>query len=365
MRIAIIHLGRKGGGPPYLLEMARALYSAGEDVCVFTSKYVENRKSFENQQFKVIFCDTYESKLGYVWSIISFYKILSVAKLIKSFRPNIIYSTLFHSWDPFLFPLLKEKGISRIKTLHDVEPHMGAGRFIKWQNKHYFQDAEKYIVLSRKYVKVLLDKGINSDDVCVIPHAGYTYYCNENKREHDRKPFVQLLFFGTISKYKGLGLLLDSFALLLKEFPHTKLKIVGSGSIEDVRHKIEALGNSVEVHNVWVKDEDVADYIYGSDIMVLPYIHATQSGVIPLAYAFSLPVVATNVGCLDEQIIDNETGKLVQNVNSVDFANKISEFLRDPESIYVCGKNAHEFMIKYLTWDASAQLFINFISKNK
>ena len=62
MRIALIHLGRKGGGPPYILDLAKALHARGEEVCVFLSSQVENRNIFEQQDFKTCFFDTYNHR---------------------------------------------------------------------------------------------------------------------------------------------------------------------------------------------------------------------------------------------------------------------------------------------------------------
>jgi glycosyltransferase involved in cell wall biosynthesis len=46
-------------------------------------------------------------------------------------------------------------------------------------------------------------------------------------------------------------------------------------------------------------------------VVVLPYVEATQSGVIPVAYSFGKPVVATTVGGLPAQVDDGKTGYLV------------------------------------------------------
>lgn len=363
MRIALIHLGRKGGGPPYILDLAKALHARGEEVCVFLSSQVENRNIFEQQDFKTCFFDTYNNTIEFVWSIFSFYKIERVVKSIRNYAPDAICSTLFHTWDPFLFPRLK--GMTRIKTLHDVETHVGAGFFIRWCDKKKFSDAEGFVVLSNKYVNILEENRIRRENITVIPHAGYTYYSelstNDDKKNDSN---IRLLFFGRIEKYKGLGLLLKALEIILGKHPEVKLRIAGSGNIEEYSDMITKLQDNIELYNTWIKDEEVGNYLANCDLMVLPYIHATQSGVIPLAYAFSIPVIATNVGCLNEQIEDGYTGFLTNEVTPQGLANTILYAIENTDLVKI-GQNANKYMKENLTWESSAEKLIAFIHKLK
>ncbi len=61
--------------------------------------------------------------------------------------------------------------------------------------------------------------------------------------------------------------------------------------------------------------------------MVLPYRHATQSGIIPLAYQFGRGVVSTRVGGLDEMVADGESGYLVPPDDPAALAEAIRRFL--------------------------------------
>ena len=54
------------------------------------------------------------------------------------------------------------------------------------------------------------------------------------------------------------------------------------------------------VHNEYVSDEKRAELFRRASVVVLPYIEASQSGIIPIAYRFGKPVVATTVGGLPE-----------------------------------------------------------------
>ena len=75
----------------------------------------------------------------------------------------------------------------------------------------------------------------------------------------------------------------------------------------------------------YIPNEEVSKYFSCSDVVVLPYKTASQSGVLQIAYHFDVPVVTTNVGGLSEYIEDNLTGILIESDNPI----KLSEVLYD------------------------------------
>ncbi len=82
-----------------------------------------------------------------------------------------------------------------------------------------------------------------------------------------------------------------------------------------------------------------------------------------MAYAFSKPVVATNVGCLDEQVINGKTGFLVEGRNPDALADAMIKLLEEPVKAKAMGEYAHKYMQENLTWDASAKKLTEFIEK--
>ena len=363
MRIVIIHLGRKGAGPVYTIEMAKALHALGHEVFYYASSAVENRKTVEEQAFHKRFFDTYNSGLEYAFSILSWYKIKRVIDSIKNDAPDVVYSCMNDLWTPFIFPKLK--GITRVKTIHDVGIHEGNNsRFNIWWNNTGFKDAEKFVILSRKFIPKLVERGISEDRIVVIPHAGFDYYTklSSEKKQNSQNPII--LFFGRIDQYKGIGVLLQAFPMILEKYPNTILRIVGNGNLQAEKPMIEKFEGNIDLHNRWIKDEEVCGFVEDVTFVVLPYIHATQSGVIPLAYAFGKPVVATKVGCLDEQVVEGETGYLCEGADSTILAQTMLKMLDDIEHTKQMGLNAFNYMQRHLTWTSSAKLFTDFIIKH-
>lgn len=144
-----------------------------------------------------------------------------------------------------------------------------------------------------------------------------------------RRKGLELLFFGFVRPYKGLSTLLEAMALLKSENVH--LTIVGefwngAGETNAFVHS-HGLDGQVEVVARYVPDAEAAEYFARCDLVVLPYHSATGSAVIPSAYHFNKPVLATKVGGLPDVVVDGETGTLVEPCSSDALAHAIRSIL--------------------------------------
>ena len=124
-----------------------------------------------------------------------------------------------------------------------------------------------------------------------------------------------LLFFGFVREYKGLHVLLNSMQKIRDTLSNICLLVVGEfyEDEEEYTEKIQVLGLSehVRIINQYVPKEEVADYFAATDVVVQPYISATQSGVAQIACQFEIPVITTSVGGLPEVIPHEEAGLIV------------------------------------------------------
>lgn len=359
-KIAIIHFGKKGAGPVYSFEMAKALYRQGHEVFFYTSKDSDIVNNLNGERFKIRLHSTYNTKIEYLKSIICQKEINKVAHSIKDDNPDVIYLTMNDLWAPFLFPKLK--GFLRVKTIHDVGIHEGNNSiFNKWWNSTNFRDAEKFVILSKIFVTELEKKGISKSNIVVIPHAGFTFYADQYHTNNSNTVKKIILFFGRIDKYKGLEILLDAMPMIIEKHPDVLLRIAGNGDLQDLIFKIEKLHDNIELINRWIKDCEIADIMRDCLLLILPYTHATQSGVIPLAYAFQKPVIATNVGGLGEQIVEGVTGHIIMPQNAKIISEYVNRMLFNLDKTEKMGKNAYQYMIDNLTWESSARKFIQFV----
>jgi len=122
-----------------------------------------------------------------------------------------------------------------------------------------------------------------------------------------------ILFFGLIRPYKGLEVLLKAANLLSED---THLIIAGEcyGSWDKYEKIINGSKAKSRIHifNRFIPDEQLGEFFVAADLVALPYLSASQSGVTATAIQYDLPIVASNVGDLSNSITNGKTGTLVE-----------------------------------------------------
>ena len=182
-------------------------------------------------------------------------------------------------------------------------------------------------------------------------HVGFTLFLNYN-----------ILFLGRIEKYKGVDLLLDAFFEVNKKMPNINLTIAGNGNLKPYLPKIKRSEKAITVINKWLEDEEIGDLIYDCDFLVLPYIDASQSGIIPLAFGCGKTVIATNVGALSEQVPEN-TGVVVD-LDYIAISDAIISLYDNSEKIFQLGLNASKYALEELSWHKSSNDLVKFFKEN-
>lgn len=147
-----------------------------------------------------------------------------------------------------------------------------------------------------------------------------------------------LLYFGAVRPYKGLKWLVEAMPDILEKFPRCQAWCVGdywngpeefeNQSLElDVLYDPEVPEEGgVRIIAGYIPNEEVGKFFAASDLVVLPYESATQSGIVQIAYGFYKPCLVTDVGGLPEVVLDGKTGYVVPPKNYTAIADKIIEF---------------------------------------
>lgn len=290
---------------------------------------------------------------------------------IYRYQPDLV---IFKYWMPFFAPAYAAVSFltrlfTKTKLMYicdNIIPH--EHRFedrllthIGLWNIHYF-------IVQSHSVKMDLLKFKPGANFKEVPHPVYEIFSDpftpEQAREKlkIRKEELVILFFGFIREYKGLHILLQALPLVLK---HIDVKLLVAGEFYDDSAKyfdlIEKLNlkDAVSVFDDYIPNEDVGLYYSASDVVVLPYISATQSGIIQIAYNYNKPVITTNVGGLPEVVKEGETGFIVPAENPEALAQAIIEFFKTKEKIPF-GKNVEEFK-KQFSWDRMASEIEEFL----
>jgi glycosyltransferase involved in cell wall biosynthesis len=148
-----------------------------------------------------------------------------------------------------------------------------------------------------------------------------------------------ILFFGRIWGYKGLDYLIRAEPLITSRVPNAKIMIAGEGEdFARYRAMMQHPENFI-VYNEFIPDDRVAEIFQRASVVALPYIEATQSGVVPMAYSYSKPVVATTVGGLPAVVEQGQTGFLVPPRDEQALADALVQLLQDKALCRQMGAN--------------------------
>jgi len=264
---------------------------------------------------------------------------LRAGRRIAGMAPDLV---IVHWWHPFFAPCLgtviriaKRRCASRVVFIcHNVVPHEPfplAATLTRWA----LTVGDTWLVHSEPDRRNLESLGLRGPTFLVPQPPGRGFGEPIDQEEAKRRLGLSgntLLFFGLIRRYKGLPCLLDAMPLVLQQVDCTLLVV---GEFYDGKDRclqlINELGlaSKVRIIDRFIPDDEVGLYFSAADLVVLPYESATQSAIVPIAYAFKRPVVATAVGGLPEAVCDGETGFLVEPRNPAALAKAIIRFYEE------------------------------------
>ena len=287
------------------------------------------------------------------------FNIVATAHKINRLKPDMV---VIQWWHPYFAPcyfiltrLLRHTKV--IFVCHNVFPHerFPMDRFL---TKLTLQGGDGFILHSQSDAKELLSIQKNAKyQVAVHPTYNAFKIADMSKEEARKKLGYEenetlLLFFGFVRAYKGLKYLLESMPEVLKNTDKVRLLVVGEfdKDRDEYMQRIEELGirHAVECYEGYIPDAEVEPFFAACDVVVLPYVSATQSGIVQIAYGFEKPVIATNVGGLPEVVLDGHTGYITEACDPDALAKKILHFIKEDSNHYVdcIRKEAHRY-----SWD--------------
>lgn len=333
--ILIWYLGRKGGGAKEALEVARA-FKQLDGYNAFVALSNENELYDETV---INSCDsfcisTFPNIIGLACNIIKIplYR-LSLKHFLQQNSIDLVYCIMGNWFDNFLLPVIFSLSIPCAYTVHDAIKHVGEA------DRKYFNTISRMtgksssVVTHSQSVSNQLNEILPVENKMVTVPLGTFQYNNQQEPRHLIKNHaVHLLFFGRIEEYKGLDITLQAFQLLQEHGYNVCLDIYGNGDITKYKDRIDNTDN-ISCYNRWIDEGEIPQIFIKSDIVVLSYIEASQSGVIPIAIGFGVPSVCTPVGGLTEQISKYMCGRVGERVDASSLAKEI-EYLIDHDDEY-------------------------------
>lgn len=313
----------KGGIAHYTDLLCRALREDGNEVQLYSFKFQYPKLLYKKPQKDMKSSGFGTNDADFCIHTLNPFNWIRVAGRIKKQKPELI---ILQWWHPYFAPCFWSicKLLRREKILfvcHNVFPHerfpldrlltkwtLGCGRYFITQSKMDARD-----LLSVKHDAVYR----------VTPHPTYGMFCKQGMSMSKAREQLKidqgqrvLLFFGFVRKYKGLQYLLEAMKLLKERDFKVQLWVVGDFGedkdeyVEQIRRfKIE---DQVQMVEGYVPDDEVEKYFAASDLVVLPYLSATQSGIVQIAFGFEKPVLVTEVGGLPDVVTNGKTGYVVE-----------------------------------------------------
>ena len=253
-------------------------------------------------------------------------------------RPHVV-AVHFQEWKPWLATALLRRvramGKRAYFTVHNVLPHRYPPGVPKWLMHHWVRRAclacdGLFVHTERLAEELARFLGARHPPITVVPHGVWTVPDADAQPPLDQRLAQRrLLFFGSIRRNKGLHLLLRA-AERLRGYGVT----IAGEPLErsyfeaEVVPRVRALreaGADVELRNGFVPDDEVGRLFARHSAVVLPYTEqfVAQSGVVFMALAYGVPVVASDAGGLKELLGEYRMGTTFQNGSAVQLAGAV------------------------------------------
>jgi glycosyltransferase involved in cell wall biosynthesis len=295
--------------------------------------------------------------IGMVWS-----NYRQARRAIKQFDPEVIHCQE-GVWDELILLLIEWRACPLVLTVHDPVPHTGRdARNFRFSRHRAYQKLLRWLcaaaithgnALCDSLVKV--ERRLNGRTFSV-PHG----VLGPVDLEFDTAwTQGELLFFGRIHAYKGLGYFIAAVNILAERGLPVQGVIAGKGT--DLDNYRDAISNSplFDVRDRFIPLSEMDELFKRANAVVLPYTDGTQSGVAALGLGYGRPIIATRVGSIPDLVRDGVNGLLVSPCSPTELADAIERVIRDQEFAASLAKNSFIMGHGELSWQEIAMRTIN------
>lgn len=341
-----------GSDKPYVFGLATELSSKGVMLDLIGSDELDSPefRDIPGLRFLKLRGDQnpHVSLVKKVVRILSYYgKLIRYASTAKPKIFHILWNNKFLHFDRTLLTYYyKLFGKKVVLTVHNVNTEKRDNKdsaFNRFTLRVQYRLADHLFVHTEKMKQELIEGfGVQTARISVIP-LGINNFAPQTdltpaeakRRLGIRSEEKVILFFGRITPYKGLEILVEAFEKSLPSAENYRLMIAGRPEeATEASYWVpirEALQEDVRKGRVLLRAEHIPDaetelYFKAADVLVLPYRDIYQSGILFLGYSFGLPALAANVGSLKDEMIEGRTGFLFKPENPTDLAKAIEKY---------------------------------------
>lgn len=286
-----------------------------------------------------------------------------IFKILKKEDPICLYIIATHSLNPVIILIVKivNMNIKIISHIHDVVAHKETKNelLINVFQRMQIINSEYFTVFGTILKKTFTQKfNITSKNVLPIYHG----VSREQEMEIDvdyRRHTVS--FVGRIDKYKDIGSFLRVAKIFSIRNPKVMFILAGEGDLSSYRSLIESIPNLI-IKNRLLTNEEIDNILQNSVVALLPYVDASQSGIVPVAYFNGCPVIVTNVGGLPEFVEEGETGYIVPPRDISAMVNKIKYLLANNNECKRLRRNCLKYYKNNLRYEKILKEVAEFIT---
>lgn len=341
VRVMFLYWGRRGLSR-FALDVARAaLANKSFSTTISVSRQNEIFAAFEELGEAVVPIDTFTSNLG---ALLQAWRIPIIKRLLLRYiamhQPEVVIELMPHVWSSFVAPAIKAAGVRYVTIVHDSTPHPGDYRSgsVKWFTRRTLRQADLILTLSGAVAGRIEATGqVPREKIFTLFHPDLDFGGRHGLNPPQPGEVMRLVFFGRIMPYKGLPLFLDMVEELREQGFAVEVGVFGEGDLGASRARLEAMG--AEVINRWLTEAEIGTLLPRFHAIVLSHIEASQSGVAAAAFGAGLPVIATPVGGIIEQVQDEITGVLAARADASALAEAAKRLLFAPHLYHLIRHN--------------------------
>jgi glycosyltransferase involved in cell wall biosynthesis len=233
------------------------------------------------------------------------------------------------------------------------------------QFDYFLKKVSAYITLTKLSKQRLVGYGIPDEKINIIYH----YRLAKPRESNVSISNPSAVFAGWLSEENGTDILVKAFALTVREIPHAKLYLVGTGSdsfIEQLKKHIAAGNVTDNVIFLGNRDnQEALSIISKCDVVVVPHQWAKEFGPVILLEAMALgkPVITSKIGATEEFVVNGKNGFLVSDFkNAGVFAEKLVRLLSDARLARQMGERGKS-AVSFLTDSSTGEMLLNLYRK--
>lgn len=255
------------------------------------------------------------------------------------------------------------KNIPVYMTIHDVNTHPNYNSFIvalkdfvkkPYTNRSLIRADRIVLMSNHSYEEFKLKKPQFEKKLALIKLGAHVPDVMEEQPPELEGESGYILFFGRLDRYKGIINLLRAYELAREKISH-KIIIAGRGTLTEEEQKyIDKYPDNILLVQRYISDSEMVWLFKNASCTVLPYIEASQSGVLSMSYYFGKPVIVSDLNGLTEFVEAGKTGEVFHSIE------ELSRDLIDvPARAMYMNEAIQAYYEEHLNWERNLRAFIH------